>query len=230
MAYYHLKIYYHYSNFWTKIFGTPLDSNTFGVFFDLSEEEVKEIKKGKEENRPFWVHDTEFEPKQLVSIDVYRTQKSVMEYSAESNMRISEVKSGIINGRIGKNVTKRFFPLSVIDEGAQSKIDDLINAAKFLELDENWFISTCALQLQEVMIEKLAKKREIAFDKENLKRILGREVKVPSDFVPFSEKYKAFSKEIKRLDNIDMPKLPLDFRNTRTEVLHYGYNLAEKIK
>jgi hypothetical protein len=191
----------------------------------LSEKEVEEIKEGKEQNRSFWVGERRFEPQEIVSITVYETPKKTTEYYADSDMQLSEVKNWIINGRIGKNVTKLFFPLSVIDEEARSKIDELINAAKFLGLDENWFISTCALQLQETMIARLSKNKGILLDKENIKKIMNKkEVKVASDYVPFSEKYKAFSVAIKSLDDIIMPNLTLELIRMRNDVLHYGYN------
>jgi len=227
MAYYHLRIYYHYSNFWTKIFGTPINSDftTFIQFFNLSKKEVEEIKEGKEQDRPFWVGERRFEPQEIVSITVYETSKKTSDYSADSDMQLSEVMNWIMNGRIGKNVTKLFFPLSVIDEEAHSKIDDLISAAKFLGLDENWFISTCALQLQETMIARLSKNKGILLDKENIKKILNKkEVKVPSEYVPFGEKYKAFSIAIKSLDDIIMPNLTLELIRMRNDVLHNGYN------
>lgn len=226
MAYYHLKLYHRLSNI-LSIFGEiPVHS----YFFDLSEEDIKKIKRAKEVDQIFFVKQKEFHPEKVDLINVYRTSKTTKEYSANSDMQISEVGKGIINGRIGKNVTKLFFPLSVIDEG--KTIDDLIVAAKFLGLDENWFISTCALQLREVMIVKLAEKKGISLDKESIKKILNkREVKVSPDYVPFGEIYKAFQKEAKRVWDIKMPELTLEFRNIRSNVLHRGYNpTAEESK
>ena len=221
MPYYLLKIYYRLSN-WFWLFGAP---TVFSCFFDLSENEVRGIKDAKERNQSLFVKQTQLEPKNVVSVTVYRTEKSTLEYSAPSDMQQSEVERNIIDGKIGKNVTKSFFPLSIIHEERHSTIEDLVMAAEFLGLDENWFVATCALQLQEAMIARLAEKHKISLDKENIKRILNKkEVKISSDFVPFGEKYRAFSKEASRLWDIQMPKLTLEFRNSRNDVLHNGYN------
>ena len=192
MPYYHLKIYHRLSN-WFRFLGDP---TVFSCFFDLSEREVRGIKDAKEKNQPFYVKKVRLEPQRVVSITVYSTDKSALEYSALSDMQKSEVERNIIRGKMGKNVTKSFFPLSIMPEESHLTIEDLVMAAEFLGLDENWFVATCALQLQEAMIAKLAEKSKISLDKESIKRILNKkEVKVSPDFVPFSEKYRAFSKK-----------------------------------
>lgn len=225
MVYYHLKIYYWLSTKLTKLFRAS-GIRVFDRYFDLSIEEVEEIKIAKEENRSFQVRQKRFDPESLISVNVYRTKKSTKEYSAESDMRISEVEERIVNGRIGKDVTSQFFPLSVIAEGTQ-RIDDLMNAAEFLGLDENWFVATCSLQLQEIMIVKLAEKKGVVLDKGRIKEILNKtdeELFESSDYIPFRERYKAFSKEAKHLWGIDMPAMPLAFREMRSQVLHNGCN------
>ena len=208
-------------NTW-RIFGEILVSSSF---FDLSEEQIKAIKYAKENDQSFFIRQTQFEPKKIDFIAVYRTKKATNEYVANSDLKVSEVTRNILCGKIGKHVSNLFFPLSVIDEENHLTIDELIEAANFLGLDENWFISACALALQEVMIEKLAEKKNISLNKESIKKILNKKkVTVSSDYIPFSEKYKAFQKEARRIGKITMPNLTLDFRNTRNDVIHRGYN------
>jgi|GEM_PF-2947938 len=97
---------------------------------------------------------------------------------------------------------------------------ELAKLASFLGLDENWFSATCALQLQEVAITLFAKQKNIKLDKKHVERILNKKI----DSLSFNEKYEAFSKEIKRLYNVDMPILTTQFRKMRAKILHEGYN------
>ena len=103
---------------------------------------------------------------------------------------------------------------------------NLITSASFLGLDQNWASSTCALQLQEVAVILVAKKKGIELGKKNIERILNKEVKETS----FNNQYEAFSKEVKRLYNVEMPILTTHFRKMRVAVLHEGYNPKEEEK
>jgi hypothetical protein len=97
---------------------------------------------------------------------------------------------------------------------------DLVKSVSFLGLDTNWFSATCALQLQEVAITLVAKKKNIKLDKKHVEKILDKKI----DYLSFNEQYKAFSKEIKRLYDVDMPFLTTQFRKIRVKILHEGYN------
>ena len=97
---------------------------------------------------------------------------------------------------------------------------ELAKLASFLGLDKNWFLATCALQLQEVAITLFANQKCIKLDKKHVERILNRKI----DILSFNGKYEAFSKEMKRLYNVDMPILTTQFRKIRAEILHKGYN------
>lgn len=97
---------------------------------------------------------------------------------------------------------------------------DLVKSASFLDLDENWFSATCALQLQEVAITLFAKGKNIKLDKKHVEKILNKKIQ----HLSFNEQYEAFSKEIKRLYDVDMPILTTQFRKMRTKILHEGYN------
>lgn len=96
----------------------------------------------------------------------------------------------------------------------------LLSSAGFLGLDVNWFRATCALQLQEVAMTIVAKRKKIELDKRNVEKILKRKVEMPS----FSYQYKAFSKVLKTRFGVDMPILVPDLRKMRVKVLHEGYN------
>ena len=98
---------------------------------------------------------------------------------------------------------------------------DLTKHTQFLGIDGNWMACTCALQLQEVAVTIVAKKIGIDLDKKNVIQI-SKDTQ-PSD-TSFKKKYEAFSKEIKRIYDVDMPRLITSLRDVRTEVLHKGYN------
>jgi hypothetical protein len=99
---------------------------------------------------------------------------------------------------------------------------NLIDAASFMGLDTNWSVATCALQLQEVSIKLVAEKTKIKLDKANVEKLL--KAKIPSKFFSFNHQYEAFSKEVKRLFEVDMPILTKHLRKMRVKVLHEGYN------
>jgi hypothetical protein len=96
----------------------------------------------------------------------------------------------------------------------------LMESASFLGLDINWSSAICALQLQEVAVVLVAKRKNIELDKMNVEKILGKKIKDLS----FNDRYEAFSKEVKRLFGIDMPILTMHLRRMRVSVLHEGYN------
>jgi len=96
----------------------------------------------------------------------------------------------------------------------------LMKSAKFLDLDVNWSLTTCALQLQEVAITLVAKERKIKLDKANVEKLLNKKIQNFS----FNHKYEAFSKYVKDSLNIKMPILATQLRRMRVKVLHEGYN------
>jgi len=97
---------------------------------------------------------------------------------------------------------------------------DLMESATFLGLDTNWSLATCALQLQEVAVTLMAKRKNIKLDKENVGKLLNKKIESPS----FNDKYEAFSRHVKTLSNIEMPILATHLRKMRVKVLHEGYN------
>ena len=98
----------------------------------------------------------------------------------------------------------------------------------FLGIDRNWMSATIALQLQEVSIFLVAKKKGISLERKNVERILNR--KINSNESIFDAQYKAFAKEVKRLYDIGIPSLAMWLRKMRQAVLHEGCNPTEKEK
>jgi Zn-finger nucleic acid-binding protein len=105
---------------------------------------------------------------------------------------------------------------------------NLAKFSSFLGINENWMTSTYALQLQEVSITMVAQKKGIALDRENVERILNKEIK-EKDF-SFSHKYEALAKEVKRLYDIEIPFMAMWLRKMRQAVLHEGHNPTEQEK
>jgi len=95
----------------------------------------------------------------------------------------------------------------------------LKQVARTLGFDNNWFSATCALQLQEVAITLVAKRKNIKLDQTSVEEILGKKI----EHLSFRNQYEAFRKIIKKTHGIDMPKLTMDFRRIRALVLHEGY-------
>lgn len=103
---------------------------------------------------------------------------------------------------------------------------DIAKFTKFLGIDKNWMSATYALQLQEVSITLVAKKKNIALDRKNVERILNKEIKANEGF--FSYQYEAFAKEVKRLYDIEIPFMAMWLRKMRQVVLHEGHNPTEQ--
>jgi|GEM_PF-3008150 len=96
----------------------------------------------------------------------------------------------------------------------------LIESANFLGLDTNWSFATCALQLQEVAVTLVAKRKKIKLDKVNVEKVLNKKI----ENLSFNMQYEAFSRQVKDSFDIEMPILTTHLRKMRTEVLHEGYN------
>jgi hypothetical protein len=98
--------------------------------------------------------------------------------------------------------------------------------SSFLGINQNWMPSTYALQLQEVSVTIVAKKKGIDLTKPNVEKILGKRIQEQE----FSSQYEAFTKEAKNRYNVDIPLMPAFLRKTRQAVLHEGYSPNEKEK
>lgn len=97
----------------------------------------------------------------------------------------------------------------------------------FMGINQNWMSSTYALQLQEVSITLVAKKKGIDLTKENVEKILNKKIQ-EKEF--YSLQYEAFTKEVQRLYGIEIPLMPSFLRKMRQAVLHEGYSPKENEK
>ena len=96
----------------------------------------------------------------------------------------------------------------------------LIDSASFLGLDTNWSLSTCALQLQEVAVTLVAKRKGIKLNKKSVEKILSKKIQN----LTFNDRYEAFVRCVKDSFNVELPILTTHLRRMRTMVLHEGYN------
>lgn len=103
---------------------------------------------------------------------------------------------------------------------------DISKFTTFLGIGRNWMIATYALQLQEVSIILVAQKKGISLKREDVKKILDKK-KIKDDEWGFDLRYKAFTKEVKSLYNIELSSLPRQLRKMRQEVFHEGHNPKE---
>jgi hypothetical protein len=117
----------------------------------------------------------------------------------------------------------------IIGLNAKDKSDfELSLFSEFLGINQDWMISTCALQLQEVSITLVAKKKGIILDKTNVERILKRQINKDEHF--FSCQYEAFVREAKRLYGFEIPSMAMWLRKMRQAVLHEGQPPTEQEK
>lgn len=136
----------------------------------------------------------------------------------EANARVANVanlrlKMGEINDIFWKQV--------VVALRKETETSNLMESASFLRLDTNWSLATCALQLQEVAITLVAKRKGIFLDKKHVEAVLNKKIK---DIFFFNDQYDAFSRQVKNAFGVGMPKLTKYLRKMRVDVLHRGYN------
>ena len=222
MPFYHVKIRYTPNRLIKLIIG---EGDAFHEFFNLSEEDIIGIREAQKNDDTVKLNGTRIVSNRILAINVYRTDKSTKELSVCYDGQTKFVRKNIFDGRIGENVTGLFFPPSPLREDRLLTINDLSGSVQSLGLDHNWFTATCALQLQEVAVVLVSEKKGITLDKPNVERILELKSPIQGE-LSFSQRYEAFSKEVKRLFGIDMPEMLMDMRNVRYKVLHKGKNPA----
>ena len=221
MPFYHIRMRYAPNRLTKLFFGK--EGSLFREFYNLSEENIRGIREAQKKDVEFELCGNRMVPNRILAINVYRTDKSTKELSTCYDGQTELAIKNILDGKIGENVTGLFFPPSPLREVKPLTIADLIGSVQFLGLDNNWFTATCALQLQEVAIVLSSEKKGIMLDKANVERILGLERPIEGE-LPFSQRYEAFSKEVKRLFHLDMPEMLIDMRTVRYKVLHQGKN------
>jgi len=96
----------------------------------------------------------------------------------------------------------------------------LMESAGFLGVDDNWSLATCALQLQEIAVTLVAKRKKIDLGKASIEKILNKKIQKLS----FSDQYEAFSARVYASFAVKMPILATHLRKMRAKVLHEGYN------
>jgi hypothetical protein len=138
----------------------------------------------------------------------------------EANLRVANVSNLKTKlSEINTLFLKQVLVTSRKEKPSEPTID-LMDSASFLGLNSNWSLATCALQLQEVAVPLLAKRKNIRLDKTSVEALLNKKVQVLS----FNDQYEAFSEQVKTSFNVEMPILTTHLRKMRTKVLHEGYN------
>lgn len=97
---------------------------------------------------------------------------------------------------------------------------NLMESASFLGLDEDWSLASRALQLQEVAVAFVAKRKGIPLDKADVERMLNKKI----ESVTFNDKYEAFCIQVKDAFRIEMPILTAHLTEMRAKVLQDAYN------
>jgi len=203
MSYYHIRCE-----------GVSRDKVFFAYEVNLFDVQVVDIVNKFTKGEPFWFDGQTIIPNLDTKLKIFTTPYTCV-YSSEDLHK--SYPQGYTGNFDGSDVT-RFF--NVVPPSIPRKIE-LLQYISFLSLDENWMLATIALQTQEVAVTIMSKRLYIILDRQNVERIL--DTKVSGDLT-FSTKYNAFSKEVKRLHNIEMPIMTEHLRKMRTEVLHKGYS------
>jgi len=135
----------------------------------------------------------------------------------EAKMRVANINN--VKTKIGE-IHDIFWKQVVVVLRREKETASLMESASFLGLDFNWSLATCALQLQEVAITLVAKRKNILLDKANVERTLNKRIQR----LTFNDQYEAFSVQVKKSFEVEMPILAQHLRKMRAKVLHEGYN------
>jgi len=138
----------------------------------------------------------------------------------EAKMRVANVSN--LRAKLSEinNIFLNQIVVAVRTEKLSEPTINLMKSATFLGLDTNWSLATCALQLQEVGVTLVAKRKNIKLDKAGIERLLKKKI----EKVSFNNQYEAFRRQVKISYGIKMPLLTQHLRKMRTKVLHEGYN------
>lgn len=210
------------------------------MYYNLTKEAVdKDIAKPFMENKKFWCLGIILQPSTISRIVIFVSERKYEElilpnrraavdetdhyyivhcfYNRKVNgvIPVTETFITSLPEREHEPLKTTIKPLSKKEEMSQ-----LMKSATFLGLDANWSMATCALQLQEVAMTLVARRKRMKLDKANVERVLRKEIKSLS----FNDQYEAFSKLVKVESDIEMPILTTHLRKMRAKVLHEGYN------
>jgi len=208
-------------NYHIRVIEKSGDELFFAYELNLSREETTKMASQFERGESFWFDGRTIIPKRVVELKIFMTEFRGPFYSQWYHQNYPK---GYNYNFSGSDVTRQFVtkPPTISETSRlESPTSELSRHLPFLSLSEDWMCATIALQLQEVAVTILSKRFDIVLDKQNVEKILGKNV---GNDLTFSMKYDAFSKEVERLYNVEMPRMAKDLRKMRTEVLHKGYN------
>lgn len=188
---------------------------TTGYELDLSDEDAKMFGEQYEKGQVFF-KDKWINALNIKEIEIRETyNKSASHYP---NLTSSTIFYGSKTDI--KVVTRRFIKSPPKKERINELTIGLMKSVAFLGLDIDWSLATSALQLQEVAVILVAKRKKIELNKANVERVLNKKI----DSLSFSRQYEAFSRQVGISFGIEMPILATHLRKMRTKVLHEGYN------
>ena len=197
--------------------------------FNRSKEHIKQyIVRPYMKNETFIFCRKVIHPSIIDELAIYKSEKDFRELILPSGEPIIDADNIYIVKCFGLNrvegvrgCTYDFIPSPPEEKEKPSELTtDLMQSASFLGLDTNWSLATCALQLQEVAVTLVAKRKNIKLDKANVEKVLNKKI----EELFFNDQYKAFSRQMKDMFNIEMPILTTHLRRMRVKVLHEGYN------
>lgn len=214
------------------------------IAYDMPENFVRQtIANPFMENRQFLCIGIIIHPSRINRIAIFMSAKKYDEYILPNGMRCFDASdqdyivycfyNGLVEGVIP--VTQYFIisppqgkkeltKIAIEPLGKNGKMSELttglMKSAAFLGLDTNWSLATCALQLQEVVVTLVAKRKKIRLDRANVETTLNKKIQSLS----FGDQYEAFATVVKTLFSVEMPILTTHLRKMRTKVLHEGYN------
>lgn len=177
-------------------------------------------------NKAFMVVGKVIHPSQIRQILIFRSDRPAQEIVLPNGKTVVEEEDAAYIGKCLASKVKGVgsctseFITSLPEKKEIESLIGLMDTASFLGLDDNWSSATCALQLQEVSMKIVAKKRNIELNKATVEKILNKEIKDLS----FNDRYEAFSKQVKGSFGVEMPILTTHLRRIRAKILHEGYN------
>ena len=214
MPYYHVYFAYKYNK----------KEQRTGFLYNFQEEDIiRSIATPYMKNEAIHIGGKFVHPSDINEIDIFESEKPFQELFLLDGSSPSDIEDNthIYRCFCDQKVRARIELRTHDFLTSPPKKIGLMESASFLGLNTNWSSATCALQLQEVAITLMAKRKNIKLDKATVEKILNK--KIEGDLT-FNDKYEAFSKQVETAFNIEMPVLVPVLRRMRTKVLHEGYN------
>ena len=200
-----------------------------GIYFNYSKEKLKKaFIVPYLENHPILLYGNFVKPSDIYQIEIFKSVQRFQDLILPNGKSPLHEKNfayveECFSSKMVKGVglcTHDFVTSPPQEKKEVKSLVGLIESATFLGLNTNWSSATCALQLQEVAITLVAKRKNIKLNKANAEKILSKKI----EDLSFNDRYEAFSKQVKASFNVEMPILATHLRKMRTKVLHEGYN------